>query len=75
MGKGVGKIAFDLIKVTSINPLFKLLKEEKKAEDKRYDKWLNEMDRLSEAQERFGKQRTHEVHQMYDSSIHQNDFW
>ena len=72
MGKNV---LSDIFKAVAVKPFLDQVKKEKRIEDRRYDKWLNDIDRQADASEKFAHTRVLDVHQPYDSIIHENDFW
>lgn len=74
MGKGA-KVTSDIFKAVVVNPFLDELKREKRAEDKRHNKWLNEVNRMIDANDKHADTRVLDVHQPYDSIIHENDFW
>jgi len=73
MGKGA-KVINTIFNVAT-KPLFDQMRKETRELDKRYDKYCNDIDKMIVANDRNWEHRTFEVHQPYDSIIHENDFW
>lgn len=69
------KVINDIAKAVIVKPFLDQVRKEKRAENKRYNKWLNNVDRMLDAEAKNENYRVLDVRQPYDSIIHENDFW
>lgn len=73
MGKGT-KIVYSLLN-EAMKPLYNQMKKENRELEKLHEKRMSEVDKMIDAHDRNWQHRSFEVHQMYDSAIHEDEFW